>query len=87
MTNENQCGQCYHFHRLPRASVDLSQPVQGECLEGPPGQVAVPVQTGMGQAALQWVVRYPVVPENFRSCHRFAPVVKLAMELVPDGNE
>lgn len=69
--NENVCGFCRHYHLLPRprdasGAVDMSQPQQGECREGPPHLTSLPTPQGQMQ-----LCGYPPLPANFPACGRF----------------
>ena len=65
------CGQCQHWKRLTRDPTNLGAPEMGECREGPPLLVVVPVSPG--HQALE--VRYPSMPAYFAACSRHRRLV------------
>ncbi len=61
------CSSCKHWHKQPRQTVHLDEPVVGECRER---LHSAPVMaSGMGQRGMHGInVYYPSTPENFQAC-------------------
>lgn len=74
------CGMCRHWHAIaPQArvtpmgrAVEVGGPQEGECREGPPAVVVVPMQLPDGRVHPETGVLYPPVQANFPACGRFA---------------
>jgi hypothetical protein len=58
------CGKCYHFH------VDEEKPSEGECREGPPTPVALPVVEFGKQPRFQAIACVPSTARH-ETCGRF----------------
>jgi hypothetical protein len=63
--SELTCGACRHFRPHPRRSMDLSQPQQGDCREGPPTATSLP----QGPQVIL-LCNFPVVHEQHPACSR-----------------
>ena len=68
----NKCGSCRFFVLLPKQTVDLSEPSQGQCRSMPPscGLMLTP------QGPVKFT-DYPQMSPEFPACSLHDPVLKL----------
>lgn len=72
-TPPQTCGGCRFWKRAPASANDLA-PKSGDCRESPPGVTCVAMQTPTGQQFFSPISAYPLLPETFPACSKFAPV-------------
>lgn len=70
---EPTCGTCRHWHAGPRNTMDLGQPQQGDCREGPPHATSLP-----NPPQMMMFCNYPRLPATFPACSRHQPKVEIA---------
>lgn len=73
------CGTCRHFNPnpIPPGPVDMSQPVQGSCREGPPNTTSIPG----GQGQIMLFTSYPNVSDQYPACSRHLSVLDNGQKL------
>lgn len=69
------CGTCRHWHKGRPTPDNLTPP--GECRQGPPQAVTVPVQNHLGQTGLAVNIAYIQLPNNFPACSQHAAKMAL----------